>query len=946
MNTQDYVLKWLAESSWQAGCMALCLFVVLSIFRGSVPPRWRHALWLLVACRLLLPALPSSPVSAYQIIPASPAVAWEQALPETPAPPFLEPPAASPEPAPATAVSGLLPWRWDTREIIFFLWQVGVTAFILRLGVKQHLFYRHFRSSRRTPSEGLWGIIASVAREAGLSQPPPSYLLDSTAGPSLFGIFRPCLLLPSDVQTRLQPEQLRLVVLHECMHLKRYDLWTHLMTLFVSVTHWWNPLAWWLVAKIREERELATDAAVLEILRQDQQKEYGETLLTLAQSEEISIGGLQPTIGIFERHADLESRLRQSAGFVRSKPLWSVVGLLCVIAVIPFLLSRNRIKSTEDQPAREVEAVLPFEESGDPEKDGTAIWEKVKEKYANCDSFYCEAEEITTNDKPESLSGSESKFVLRFQRPNLMRLDFMLPSSTSFTPDVSSFFTKDGRYFGIRSYKREIKEFKVIENGIAEISGSISGFHMCLMLLGKSQSFDGIGKVVGNTNVRGHECYLIECSRNPLEKYVFAVNKKTFAIHQFEVVSETTPEMVKAQTERFGSSIKDLKQLEALFPKEGYTTTITSTFTTVVFDKKMAVKDFVFEDPKRPYTLPPPIQRSEAETKMEKGVSFLQVAKDRRTPNSYREAETLFSEVIQAEPKNSEAWSRRCEARVGLRDYHGAISDANEALELLPGYWHSLMYRGQAYFGLGQYDDALADYNTILKNDNRFFWPPELKAYCYLAMGQLDKAYKNFSSSNWNDRPHVKHRMGLTRMLMGKTKEAANEFRDLHGLWSEHGICVAAYVSGDSATAGTMIEQLCKKNPGWLDGAILRFAIGVQDGKKVAFVSPTQAQQPWQVAVRRLGEKKETLEDTLKQVVDAQDPLKTRLHQADAYLLAGYQALQGQEKKEALEHFIKSAQHGQMLSHTYILARHEALRLDPTLEPAKLLPQPMFVTMP
>jgi len=976
MNMQEFVLNWLVESGWQAGCMALCTFVLLAIFRGSIPPRWRHALWLLVACRLLLPALPSSPASAYRYIPPTPAVAWEQALPETPAPNLLPttptpaPPSSLHEPGPAP--SQITKRQWERTEILFALWLAGVAVGLGWLLIKQVAFYRHFLRERTRPDAALQHLIKAAAQDCGLRQPPRAYLTSGTAGPSLFGFLAPTLLLPPDIQTRIEPARLRLVILHECMHLKRFDLWTHWISLAVAITHWWNPLAWWVIARIRIERELATDAAVLEVLRQDQQKEYGETLLTLAQSEDASTSRMQPSIGIFEKHADLKSRLRQTVSFVRSKPIWSFVGVLCLIAAIPFLLSRKNVKPTEKEPQKESEAVAQIETNNEAYEAGMALWSKVKEKYATCDSFYCEAEQ-TDASSSSKLFEEEKTFSIRFQRPDLLRVDWVEPPPKIFTPSIlpffntvlkkavdlhtgfrsstSSFFTKDGRYFGLVRYKRKIEEFPSIDEGISAYAG-VSGaatYFLPPLLLGKTGYFYATtAKIVGERKCYERDCYELEILTNS-RKFILTVDKKSLAILSSERTMNISAEESKISNDKLKSDLGMITgyMISLLTPKNGFNFVTKTTYTTAVFDKKMAVEEFEYNDPKRPYALPPRTKISESERQVGKGVAFLDTNRQQKTLDTYRKAEKHFSEAIQSDTQNSEAWSRRCEARVGLRDYAGAIADAGEALKLKPNYWHSLMYRGQAYHALGQHDMALADYNAILKDNPDFFWPPELKAYCYMAMGRVDDAYKSFAES-WDkdERPHIKHRMGIISLLNGNTDRAMQDFKELNGLWRKQNLCMTEYLSGNLSAAQKQMSGLCHNKPNWLDGTILFYALQVRSGASPQFPAMKGIEEPWKVCVAQLGRNEITLKEALEKVRHPEDELQTRVRQADCYLLAGYQALAKKSNKEALEMFTQSAKTGQMLSHTFILARAECKKLNPAMDINKLLPEPMLVSAP
>jgi len=190
------------------------------------------------------------------------------------------------------------------------------------------------------------------------------------------------------------------------------------------------------------------------------------------------------------------------------------------------------------------------------------------------------------------------------------------------------------------------------------------------------------------------------------------------------------------------------------------------------------------------------------------GIALLGVDRKMRTFEIYRRAEACFTRAIKEVPDNEAGWSRRCEARVGLRDYAGAIADAGEALKLKPYYWHSLMFRGQAYHGLGLYEKALEDYEAILKNRPDSLYTLELQAYSYLASGRGDEAVRSLEKS-WNKhaKPHLKHRIGLAYLVAGMSVKAVKAFQGLNGLWSEHGQCVAEYLSGNLSEARKRLKK-------------------------------------------------------------------------------------------------------------------------------------------
>jgi bla regulator protein BlaR1 len=63
----ETLFTWLLTASWQASVLAILILTAQRLLGGRLNPRWRHALWLLVVVRLLLPALPESALSVFQL---------------------------------------------------------------------------------------------------------------------------------------------------------------------------------------------------------------------------------------------------------------------------------------------------------------------------------------------------------------------------------------------------------------------------------------------------------------------------------------------------------------------------------------------------------------------------------------------------------------------------------------------------------------------------------------------------------------------------------------------------------------------------------------------------------------------------------------------------------------------------------------------------------------
>jgi beta-lactamase regulating signal transducer with metallopeptidase domain len=182
-----------------------------------------YASWLLVPVLLLTPALPRPAQEPVRLV-------LQAALGAAPAGPVATPPPATPLPA--------LPWLW-----------LGGAAMVLAVQA-----WRQWRLAR----------LGAV--------------LPAGSSPALVGLLRPRVALPVDFEERFAPAEQALILAHEQVHRERLDNLWNLVGAALAALHWWNPLAWWALRRMRADQELACDAAVLR-KRPQARADYTQALL-------------------------------------------------------------------------------------------------------------------------------------------------------------------------------------------------------------------------------------------------------------------------------------------------------------------------------------------------------------------------------------------------------------------------------------------------------------------------------------------------------------------------------------------------------------------------------------------------------------------------------------------------------------------------------------------
>ncbi|MEL7498749.1 MAG: M56 family metallopeptidase [Planctomycetota bacterium] len=188
--------------------------------------------------------------------------------------------------------------RWEFQSlfslIVLGIWATGVLWCLGRLLFQSFFIARLIRNSEPAP-EYLGDQFNSVLKSVGCWLPVQIRCSDQLESPSVTGIFRPTILIPSCSLDELNERDMQLVLLHELIHVRRFDgLWQIIGYLIASI-HWFNPLAQLANYRLAGFRELSCDRAVVNCLSTKEsnrqacdedvliQAEYGHTILKLAQ---------------------------------------------------------------------------------------------------------------------------------------------------------------------------------------------------------------------------------------------------------------------------------------------------------------------------------------------------------------------------------------------------------------------------------------------------------------------------------------------------------------------------------------------------------------------------------------------------------------------------------------------------------------------------------------
>ncbi len=318
-----FALTW--RASLRACVLIVAVLIVQALAGKRLPARFRYALSLLVLLRLLLPVTPASRLSVdYFSRHFQPAPAVAPILPLA-----AHPAAMAGLPANQLPIGQSRP-HLSLGRLAAEFWLCGAGGVFLAVLWRQRKFARWVARLPGVADGRLIELVEQCKSEAGVRRAVRVACAPEGNTAAVFGFRRPCLLLPEGMLDTLERREARLVVLHELLHICRRDVLVKWISVLALAPHWFNPLAWLAMRRLRADQELACDAAVLGLLEPAERGAYGRTLLKQLQGFPAArlAAGLVPLITF--RH-NIKRRIIMITEFKRAGGL--ARGLFAVLLV-------------------------------------------------------------------------------------------------------------------------------------------------------------------------------------------------------------------------------------------------------------------------------------------------------------------------------------------------------------------------------------------------------------------------------------------------------------------------------------------------------------------------------------------------------------------------------------------------------------------------------------
>lgn len=254
-------------------------------------------------------------------------------------------------------------------------WLVGMLLFACIMACSHGIVRRVIR--RSTAARRKWqSQLEEIASSLELKT-PVQLVVHPRVGPLLARTWSGYyIVVPRTTWDGLREDQREAVLRHELAHCQRGDIWKSLAMRCIAALHWFNPVAWWTVAKFDEAAEWACDAAVGKAGKH-LAPQLAESLLLFSRPAPLIRLGVSSARG-----AHLGKRIRRmiseanEQGTVKETLMKRLIVLGFIVAAVGTGIFRFQLVAQDMQSAsngrrpaleRELDAlVLSLNESSDP----------------------------------------------------------------------------------------------------------------------------------------------------------------------------------------------------------------------------------------------------------------------------------------------------------------------------------------------------------------------------------------------------------------------------------------------------------------------------------------------------------------------------------------------------------------------------------------------------
>lgn len=219
--------------------------------------------------------------------------------------------------------------------ILFGIWLSGILAMLLLMAKSIARLNTLKKSALPLQSHKVRILFINCLDDLKIKRDIPIYSATFLKTPIIVGLFHPRIYLPLHLISDFKAAEMRYILLHELQHYKHKDALAGCLMNLIGVLYWFHPLVWYALKEMRDDRETACDASVLELLGENEYEDYGNTLINFA--EKVSLTPFPFTAGISGTMKQMRKRIIHISSYQKPSS-WKKIKGSVVFALVTIML--------------------------------------------------------------------------------------------------------------------------------------------------------------------------------------------------------------------------------------------------------------------------------------------------------------------------------------------------------------------------------------------------------------------------------------------------------------------------------------------------------------------------------------------------------------------------------------------------------------------------------
>lgn len=334
------IIKLILSMTFTGSIISFFLFILKPIIKNKLPKSFQYYMWFSVVIALMLPVskIIEIPISNHSAMSTKSMYAIAQWISDT----------ASEKPINLVFTSQneneqnirQITYFPSTAVILFVFWQLGMIL-VLGFNIICYVSYvrrlnKHNISTDRQEIE----LLNNLLERKNILR---LYKNPIVKTPISIGFFRPAVILPNQ---KYEDMKLRNILMHEIIHIKRYDIFIKWLLIFVGAIHWFNPLIYFVCREMNKACELACDESVIKRFDISEKQQYGDTLIAVAAG---SIRKMPFSVTMFDDKKNLKERLDAIMKHKKHSKRTVIAASVILVTIVCAILGFSTLHGIENE---------------------------------------------------------------------------------------------------------------------------------------------------------------------------------------------------------------------------------------------------------------------------------------------------------------------------------------------------------------------------------------------------------------------------------------------------------------------------------------------------------------------------------------------------------------------------------------------------------------------